>query len=669
MSSNAAIAYRLETPYPLQPSRNYFRLEGWALILNADQSTLTRIRVEDKIFAPESTPVRKDVAALYPDSPHALASGFVFVCFLPFGTHLGQLEASADHGKSWAVVKSMIIPVSSHPLRGSFEPAGVNGRLNETARLAGWCWHPEFSIKEVKHLFGDRELPVDFGLPRPDVLQHFPDQPESEFSGFITQENLPRGKGTIRLQVTTTCGRVYFLDPALEATLPSGSFAPPRQHGEMWDDDVFAQLRTSRLAKDSAHTSAIGPTNILFALYGDFTSNSANHVSAFANELISRGYDCIVAVPQHMETIGSQPDARFLAIEFDDLEQLPSFYRDGQGPTLVHVWTTRQLVDAFASRVRSLFKSQLIVHLEDNEREILARHLNLSLRDLAALSDVELTKLTPESLSHPHRAESFLRTAKGVTLIVDELAEFVPPGIPHRTIWPAASAAFFPRPQNFDLRKKLGIAAGDIVVFYHGNVHQSNAAEVGELYRAIAQVNGAGYPAWLVRTGRDLEGFKTSFTSAERSHVIELGFVKRAKDLPAFMSLADVFVQPGQPGPFNDYRFPSKLPEFFALGRPVILPRTNLGQTVVHRRDAYVLEHANADSISRAIIELRQHPDLAHTLAQGALDFAARQFSWTRSTDLLLAFYHEVTSLGQPDEKQISAAASINRALTPTVAS
>lgn len=666
MPSNAAIAYGLETPYPLQPSQNYFRLEGWALVCDADQPTLTRIRVEDKIFTPESNPERKDVAALHPKDRHALKSGFVFVCFLPFGNHVGQLEASTDQGKNWTVVKSMIIPVSSHPLMGSFEPAGKDGQLNETSRLAGWCWHPEFSLKSVTLLFGDTEIPVEFGLSRPDVLKRFPDQPQSEFSGFITQENLPRGQGTIRLQVTTTCGRIYFLNPELEATLPSGAYAPPRQHREMWDDDVFAQLRTSRASTILPTTTLIGPTNILFALYGDFTSNSAHHVSAFANELIARGYDCIVAVPHHMETIGSQPDARFLAIEFDDLEQLPSFYRDGQGPALVHAWTTRQTVETFVSRVRSHFATQLVVHLEDNEREILARHLDLTLPQLAALSDLELTKLTPESLSHPHRAASFLSEANGVTLIVDKLAEFVPSEIPHAIIWPAANPVFSPRPPNAKLRAKLGIAVEDIVVFYHGNVHQANAEEVGELYQAIAQINKLGHRAWLIRTGRDSDEFKARLAATERSHVIELGFVKRAKDLPEFMSLADVFVQPGQAGAFNDYRFPSKLPEFFALGRPVILPRTNLGQTVVHGRDAYLLESADADSISRAIIELQQQPELARTLAQGALDFAAQQFSWSQSTDRLLAFYQEVTNLGQPDETQVSAAKSINRALAPT---
>jgi glycosyltransferase involved in cell wall biosynthesis len=661
------IAYGLETPYPLQPSQNYLRLEGWALIRNSNTPTITRIRIDQACFDPESTPVRTDVAASHPDDPFASSAGFTFVCFLPFGNHLGLLEASADNGETWHLVKSMIIPVSSHPLLGDFEPAGIDGRLTETTRLAGWCWHPEFTIDQVVLLFGDIEVAVDFGLSRPDVVARFPAQSQSEFSGFLTCENLPRGTGKLRLQVTTTCGRVYFLDPELTATLPTGAFAPARESVKMWDDEIVENLRQSREnapAPTAKNSAEIGSTNILFVLYGDFTSNSANHVTAFANELIARGFDCIVAVPEHMETVGAQSDARFLAIEYADLERLPSYYRDNKAPALVHAWTTRQSVDAFCSKIIARYGSQLVVHLEDNEREILARHLKLDLTELDRLSPAQLDKLTPLTLSHPLKAEKFLRVARGATIIVDQLAEFVPEGTPHRTIWPAAGSVFSPRAPNPALRTKLGIRPDDLVIFYHGNVHQANAHEVGELYQAIATLNATGQCTWLLRTGRDSAEFTRSLTPETRAGVIELGFVKRAKDLPEFMSLADFFVQPGQSGSFNDYRFPSKLPEFFALGRPVILPATNLGGEVEHGHHAYVVENADASAIVEAIRTLHQDPALTRKLTAGAREFAATQFSWSRSTDELLAFYQEVTNLGRPNEIQLSAAQSVSRALS-----
>jgi glycosyltransferase involved in cell wall biosynthesis len=115
--------------------------------------------------------------------------------------------------------------------------------------------------------------------------------------------------------------------------------------------------------------------------------------------------------------------------------------------------------------------------------------------------------------------------------------------------------------------------------------------------------------------------------------------VEKHHHLGPLMALADFFVQPGEPDPFNDYRFPSKLPEFFASGRPVILPKTNLGQAVQHGQDAYVLEKADAAGIADAVRVLQADPALRQQLATGAAEFAERMFSWQRSAEGLLNFY------------------------------
>ena len=59
-----------------------------------------------------------------------------------------------------------------------------------------------------------------------------------------------------------------------------------------------------------------------------------------------------------------------------------------------------------------------------------------------------------------------------------------------------------------------------------------------------------------------------------------------------------MLVQPGRPDAFNDYRFPSKLPEFLASGRPVMLPRTNIGLHLEDGVEALLLGHGDADEIA-----------------------------------------------------------------------
>ncbi|MDA8528374.1 glycosyltransferase [Opitutaceae bacterium] len=109
--------------------------------------------------------------------------------------------------------------------------------------------------------------------------------------------------------------------------------------------------------------------------------------------------------------------------------------------------------------------------------------------------------------------------------------------------------------------------------------------------------------------------------------------------------MADMFVQSGLPGRFNDYRFASKLPEFFALGRPVILPASNLGQSVRHGNEACVLPQADAEDIAAAIAPLRADPKLMEIPSEGAKLFAREHFSWPRSAARLQAFYCSLTPL------------------------
>ncbi len=310
----------------------------------------------------------------------------------------------------------------------------------------------------------------------------------------------------------------------------------------------------------------------------------------------------------------------------------------------------------YFTEIQTAFASDLIIHLEDNEQILLANHLGCSPAEVSAMSEAELDQKVPPELSHPVRSLQFLKQSRGVTTIVDPLAEFVPGGIPTRTLWPAATSAFTPRSRNNDLREKLGIPDLAKVIFYHGNVHGANFDEMRELYRAVQQLNESGHPTWLIRAGRDSPEFSQEVAPLVAPCLIELGFVKRAKDLPELMSMADYFVQPGLPGPFNDYRFPSKLPEFFAIGRPVILPRTNLALELTHGTDAFILERADCDSITQAVIHLNRDPTQCKRLAEGALAFSAKRFSWSKSAAELEQFYLENTDLEKPDDRQREAA-------------
>ncbi len=114
------------------------------------------------------------------------------------------------------------------------------------------------------------------------------------------------------------------------------------------------------------------------------------------------------------------------------------------------------------------------------------------------------------------------------------------------------------------------------------------------LYLAVKLLQRRGRPVQLVRLGdTEFGGVDPRAFGALRDGVFELGPIPW-REIPGYLALADAFVQPGAPDDFNRYRLPSKLPEFLAMGRPVILPHCNIGHDLTHGENALLLEEGNA---------------------------------------------------------------------------
>jgi hypothetical protein len=145
----------------------------------------------------------------------------------------------------------------------------------------------------------------------------------------------------------------------------------------------------------------------------------------------------------------------------------------------------------------------------------------------------------------------------------------------------------------------------------------------------------------------------------------DLGYVDRALVAP-LLGLADVLVQPGRPGPFNDYRLPSKLAEFLASGKPVVMPATNVAAELVDGRDALFHQTGAPGEIAARCREIFASPDLARRLGASARASARRLFDPERQCALLAALY--VDTLARPaaaDWPAFSAPDADERALFP----
>lgn len=387
--------------------------------------------------------------------------------------------------------------------------------------------------------------------------------------------------------------------------------------------------------------------NVLFFCHDDFACNSMGHIVGFARGLRDFGHACAVAIPgddlASAATLDGTPPFR-PAIFADSWERPGGLFPDGRPADVLHVWSPREHVRRAAELCRHHTPGvRLVIHLEDNEEHLSARFANVEWARLRELPDAELAARLPVYLSHPREYRRFLALANGVTGIAESLADFVPAGIPFIELWPGVDfARHHPGPADGALRVSLGVGAGENLIFYPGSSHFANGQEMQNLYGAVFLLNENGCPCRLIRTGHDDPGFLARFAPDKLArHVLHLGFVDRAR-VPGLLRLADVLVQPGSDDAFNRYRLPSKLPEFLASGRPVLMPRANVGLRVRPECEALVLETGEPAEIARACRRVFADSSLAQRLAEGGAAFARRNFDPVLNARKLARFYRSL---------------------------
>jgi glycosyltransferase involved in cell wall biosynthesis len=381
--------------------------------------------------------------------------------------------------------------------------------------------------------------------------------------------------------------------------------------------------------------------NILFVLYENMACNSASHVDGLARELCTHGCDCVIAVPRSPTISDRFSACPYRVCDYAEVADGRPPFQDRRGPDLVHCWNPREIVRRFHARLAVCCSFRTVLHLEDNEEHI--SRCSLGERGFALAAAGLYPMAFPQHLTHPLYSRDFLNSVDGVSLVIESLGEMVPPDKPRLVLRPAVNRQLFRfRPRNDVLRRELNISDETCVVVYPGNTHSSNYSEVRSLYLAVALLNQGGLPTRLLRTGLDFVDQTQEYKDWASEHTIHFRYVDNQR-LVELLSAADLFVQPGGSGPFNDYRLPSKLPEFFSIGRPVILPRTNIGLLARHRRDAYVVDNADGVGIRDAVLEIWNDQGLYEQLAEGAGAFADDHFCWKRSGEALLQFYRQVT--------------------------
>ena len=369
----------------------------------------------------------------------------------------------------------------------------------------------------------------------------------------------------------------------------------------------------------------------LIVLHGPFSCNSGIQVFHLAYGLTRLGWQVAVAAPSTTADVGDVGEPEFECLTH--AQAVDAYRRPGGDALVVHAWTPREGVRRVVEEIVAATGAPYVVHLEDNEEHLASVYAKFWAQRLRSR----------QSRVHPARYAPFVAGAAALTMVTAALDEFNFAGRPHLVIPPVVDAEqFAPGDGGAARRAELGIDPNEFVLVYHGNLHAANRGDLRELYRAVQVLRGRGRPVRLVRLGSN-DRYADRALRSLRDGVIELGVRPRA-EVVEYLRMANAFVQPGASDSFNAYRFPSKVPEFLALERPVILPECNVGRELEDGVDALLLRTGTAAEIADRVDELIDDPVLAERRGRAGREFALRRLTASTVAPRASAFLESVAT-------------------------
>ena len=355
-----------------------------------------------------------------------------------------------------------------------------------------------------------------------------------------------------------------------------------------------------------------------------------NHIGPFAAELKKLGHDVAITLPELDATFSFFPHLDVPVYSYEDVLENPMRF-NRRGPDIVHVWTPREVVRQFYEKLKQTIDARCIIHLEDNEDAIRC--------------DSSTNKTGLLSRTDPLHGLWFLEIADAFTIIIESLSKNLPEGKPIHILEPGFDSRAAKKNQEPTFNKNtFGIPEAFKIITYPGGASGPNKEDLCDLYTAVHLLNEHGTPTILLKTGFPDPDVRKSIPAGANQWIRDVGYLPRDQ-VWRLIEMADVVVQPGRINEYNEYRLPSKLPDFLCLGRPLVTTRANLGEKLIHRKQALLLEDSNPEEIAACCQELFSNLELAKTIAKAGQIIGHEWFDLSKNTSHLEKFYQETIAL------------------------
>lgn len=131
--------------------------------------------------------------------------------------------------------------------------------------------------------------------------------------------------------------------------------------------------------------------------------------------------------------------------------------------------------------------------------------------------------------------------------------------------------------------------------------------------------------------------------------VIYSGFVS-SEDFPINLGVSDLFLLPLADLPYNHGRWPNKMGDYLAIGRPTVANPIGDIKPLFEKHKVGLLAGWDAKDFAEKIIYLLDHPEISALMGQTAREVAKNEFDWSILGKTLEAFYYRI--LGEKNLEQ-----------------
>lgn len=204
---------------------------------------------------------------------------------------------------------------------------------------------------------------------------------------------------------------------------------------------------------------------------------------------------------------------------------------------------------------------------------------------------------------------------------------------------------FRPRNRDAELRKQIGVE-GKFVVSFIGTIGLAHGLET--VVAAAERLRGPAPEVMfmLLGEGADRERIMAMAEAKKLKNICFVGQQAREK-IPAYIAASDGCLVLLRKSEVFETVIPTKMLEFMACGRPVILAVDGQAREILERsRGGVCVEPENVEELCDAILQLRQQPEFCQAMGRNGREYIAQNLSRERTALEYLEILRGVVGVG-----------------------